>query len=594
MRKTPRRSVLLRIVQSIRGAAFVSLAWLAVCHGVSAQEQPRPQSSARRLARIPAVRARHGMVASKEAHATRIGVQILGEGGNAVDAAVAVGFALSVTSPRSAALGGGGFMLVYLAAQKKVVAIDYRETAPLDTPKDVFLDADGRPDPQKSRDSALSIGVPGTVAGLAYAEAHYGSGRFTLAQLIAPALRLARDGVPVAADLDDSLRNSSARLARFPSSRKVFFGPDGRPLHGGDILRQRDLAKTLAAIGRQGASAFYTGPIAARIAASVEGAGGHMTTGDLASYRVVERKPLWGDYRGYRIVSMPPPSSGGVSIIEILNILEGYPLGVLGANSAESIHLMAEAMKLAFADRAKYLGDPRFVAMPVAALTSKAYAAHLRKGISLSRARPAIDISAGAPAPYESDQTTHFSVVDAQGDAVANTYTLNLSFGVGLVGAGTGVLLNDELDDFAAAPGAANVYGLVGGENNAPGPRKRPLSSMSPTMAFKNGRLELVTGSPGGPRIISTVVEILSDVIDHGYNVAEANDAPRFHDQWLPDVLDVERGISPDTIRLLKAMGHKVRVQAGWGSAATIARARDGLLTGSADPRQRGTLAAGY
>jgi gamma-glutamyltranspeptidase/glutathione hydrolase len=589
----PPAFAVLRMVGALRASA-VALGLVAVCWAAAAQEQPRPEGDARRIARIPAVTARHGMVASKEAHATRIGVQILREGGNAVDAAVAVGFALSVTSPRSAALGGGGFMLVYLAAQKKTVAIDYREMAPLDTPKDVFLDAAGRPDPKKSRDSGVSVGVPGTVAGLAYAEAHYGSGKFTLAQLLAPAVQLARDGIPVAGDLEDSLKEAGPRLARFPSSRQIFFGADGRPLRGGDILRQPDLAKTLEAIGGKGASAFYTGPIATDIAAAVRSAGGHMSPGDLSSYRVAERKPVRGDYRGHEIVSMPPPSSGGVSIVEILNILEGYPLRDLGANSAQSIHLMAEAMKLAFADRSQYLGDPDFVSIPVAGLTSKAYAAHLRKGISWTRARPASDIRPGDPAPYESDQTTHFSVVDAEGNAVANTYTLNLSFGVGLTAAGTGVVLNDELDDFAAAPGAPNVYGLVGGEKNAPGPRKRPLSSMSPTLVFKDGELELVTGSPGGPRIISTVVEILSDVIDHGYNVAEADDAPRFHDQWMPDVLDVERGISPDTIRLLKAMGHRVRVQAGWGAAATIARTPDGLLTGSADPRERGTLAAGY
>jgi len=533
------------------------------------------------------------MVVSKEAHATRIGVRILREGGNAVDAAVAVAFALSVTSPRSAALGGGGFMLVYLAARKKVVAIDYRETAPLATTKDIFLGPNGLPDKRKSRDSAFSIGTPGDVAGLVYAEKRYGSGRFTLAQLVAPAVRLAREGVPVADDLDDSLRKSSKRLARFASSRKIFFA-HGRPLHAGEILRQPALARTLEAIGREGASAFYRGPIAAKIVAAVEAAGGDLTRRDLASYHVVERRPLRGRYRGYDIVSMPPPSSGGIAIIEILNILEGYKLAGLGVDSAASIHLMAEAMKLAFADRARYLGDPDFVSIPVAGLISKAYAARLRKQIWPSRARPALDIRAGVPTPHESDQTTHFSIVDAQGNAVANTFTLNLSFGVGLVASGTGVLMNDELDDFAAAPGASNVYGLIGGAKNTPAPRRRPVSSMSPTMVFKDGRLRLVTGSPGGPRIISTIVEILSDIIDHGYNVAEANDAPRFHDQWLPDILDVERGVSRDTIALLRAMGYNVRIQPGWGAAATIARRGDGLLTGAADPRQRGTLAAGY
>ena len=534
------------------------------------------------------------MVASKESHATRIGVEILREGGNAVDAAVAVGFALSVSSPRSAALGGGGFMLVYLAAQKKTIAIDYRETAPLDTPSNVFLDASGKPDPHKSRDSGVAIGVPGTVAGLVYAEAHHGSGRFTLAQLVAPAAALARGGLAVEDDLEDSLNEDEARLGRFASSRQIFFGADGHVLHAGDVLRQPELASTLEAIGRQGASAFYGSAVADRIAAAVRSLGGRMTTADLAAYHVVERDPVRGEYRGREIVSMPPPSSGGVHVIEILNILEGYPLGLLGADSAESIHLMTEAMKLAFADRAKYLGDPDFVKVPVAGLTSKAYAAHLREGISKSVARPSDEIRPGEPMPYESDQTTHFSVVDEAGDAVANTFTLNLSFGVGLVAAGTGVVLNNELDDFAARPGASNAYGLIGGAENTPGPRRRPLSSMSPTFVFRNGALELVTGSPGGPRIISTVAEIISDIVDDGYNVAEADAAPRFHHQWFPDQLDVERGISPDTISLLEAMGHKVVVQPGWGSAATIARTPDGVLTGAADSRQRGALAAGF
>jgi gamma-glutamyltranspeptidase/glutathione hydrolase len=318
-----------------------------------------------------------------------------------------------------------------------------------------------------------------------------------------------------------------------------------------------------------------------------------MTLEDLANYQAIEREPVRGTYRGHEIVSMPPPSSGGVHIIEIANILEGFPLGEQGFNSAQTIHEMAEAEKLAYADRSHYLGDPDFLRVPVSGLTSKAYAEHLRTKISPDRARPAAEIAPDQPQRYESDQTTHFSIVDEKGDAVSNTYTLNIPYGCGLVAEGTGVLLNDELDDFSAKPGAANLYGLVGSDANAPGPGKRPLSSMSPTMVFKDGDLELVTGGAGGARIISIVLQMILDTVDHGMNVAEAEEAPRIHDQWRPDELRVERGLSKDTLRLLEAKGHNVVVREAMGSAYTIAR-RDGVLTGAADPRHRGTLALGY
>jgi len=362
----------------------------------------------------------------------------------------------------------------------------------------------------------------------------------------------------------------------------------------GDHIALDDLAATLDTIAAKGAAGFYEGPVAAKIVASVQEAGGRMTLDDLKNYRAIEREPVIGTYRGHTIVSMPPPSSGGIHIIEIANILEGYPLGEQGLNSARTIHQMAEAEKLAYVDRSQYLGDPDFVKIPAKGLTSKAYAEHLRAGIAPDRARPAKEMAPGGPERYESDQTTHFSVVDAEGDAVSNTYTLNLPYGCGLVADGTGVLLNNELDDFAAKPGAANAFGLLGGDANAPGPNKRPLSSMSPTMVFRDGQLELVTGSPGGSRIITTVLQIILNVIDHGLNVAEAEDAPRIHDQWQPDELRVERGLSPDTIRLLEAMGHKVVVRESMGSANTIARNGDGVLTGASDRRQRGTLAVGY
>ena len=542
---------------------------------------------------LPVV-ARHGMVVSQEARASRIGRDVLRLGGNAVDAAVAVGFALAVTLPRAGNIGGGGFMLIRRADLGRTIAIDYREAAPAATDKTVFLDADGEADPFKSRWSGLAVGVPGTVAGLELAWRKYGSGRFGFADLVAPAVALARQGLTVDDDLADSLPLAAPVLAKHPSSARIYLGPDGGAPQAGDHIALDDLAATLETIAREGAAGFYAGPVARRIVDAVQAAGGRMTMDDLARYRAVEREPVAGSYRGHTIVSMPPPSSGGAHVLEILDILEGYDLAAQGLNSAASLHEMAEAEKLAYADRAAWLGDPDSVTVPLRGLTSKAYAAALRAQISPDRARPASDIRPGEPQRYESDETTHFSIVDADGNAVSNTYTLNFSYGSGLVAGGTGVLLNNELDDFAAKAGAANAYGLMGGDANAPGPNRRPLSSMSPTIVMKDGKVELVTGSPGGSRIITTVLQIIVDTIDHGLNVAEAESAPRAHDQLWPDELRIERGVSPDTIRLLEAMGHKVVTRESMGSANTIARSPDGVLTGASDPRQRGTLAAGY
>ena len=557
------------------------------------QAAPAVQPVISDYARILPVIGRQGMVVSQEASASRIGLDVLKRGGNAVDAAVAVGFALAVTLPRAGNLGGGGFMLLHRADMHQSIAIDYRETAPAATTKDVFLDEKGNADPRKSMFSGLAIGVPGTVAGLELAQRKYGSGKFSLAELVAPAVRLAREGLAVDDDLADSLPAAAKMLARYPSSARIFLKGDGSALARGDMLVQTDLANTLEAIGRDGPQAFYEGAIAEKIAAAVREAGGRMQAEDLKAYQPFERAPVAGVYRGYDIVSMPPPSSGGVHVVQILNLLEGFPIGALGANSAETIHLMAEAMKLAYADRSEFLGDPAFVEVPVRGLTSKAYAGTLRPRISATRARPAAEIKSGAPLPYESDQTTHFSVVDKDGNAVSNTCTLNFSYGLGMVAEGTGVLLNNELDDFAAKPGVPNAYGLIGGLANAPGPGKRPLSSMSPTLVFKDGQLVLVTGSPGGSRIITTVLQIIMNVIDHGMNAAEATEAVRVHHQWLPDELRVERGLSIDTIRLLEAKGHKVVTLPTMGSTQTIQRA-EGLLYGAADTRQRGTGAVGY
>jgi gamma-glutamyltranspeptidase/glutathione hydrolase len=543
-------------------------------------------------ARVLPVLARNGMVVAQEGAAARVGVDILKRGGNAIDAAVATGFALAVTLPRAGNLGGGGFMLIRLAKEQKTIALDYRETAPAATTPEMFLNPQGLADPYKSRDSGLAVGVPGTVAGLAYAHEHYGSGKFALADLIAPAIALAREGIIVEHDLADSLPRTT-RLRRYASSRAIFLRPDGSGFERGDRIAQRDLAETLAAIARDGPSAFYQGSVAEKIVKAVRTEGGRLTSADLAGYRPIERQALSGTYRGHEILAMPPPSSGGVHLIELLNVLEGFDLAALGAGSADAIQIEAEAMKIAFADRAEYLGDPAFTNVPVASLISKKYAAELRKGISVDRARPAADVRRVDPAPPEGDQTTHFSVVDNDGNAVANTYTLNFSYGLGLVAEGTGVLLNNELDDFAARPGAPNAFGLVGGAANAPAPGKRPLSSMAPTIVLKDGKVELVTGSPGGPRIITTVLGMLIGVIDFGMNIAEATDQPRIHHQWLPDELRVERGLSPDTLRLLRAKGQNVVEGNAMGSTATIA-IRDGWIMGAADTRQRGTLAVGY
>lgn len=577
--------------------AFAALALACAClfsvSPVRADATPPPEPAIiSQGARFLPVLAKGGMVVAQEGAAARVGRDVLARGGNAVDAAVATALALAVTLPRAGNLGGGGFMLIHLAASGKTVAIDYRETAPAAATKEMFLDAAGEADPEKSRRSGLAVGTPGTVAGLALALARYGSGRMSLAELAAPAVRLAREGIAVEDDLADSLAEAR-RLARYPSSARIFLRPDGAPLARGDALRQNDLADVLEAIGREGEDAFYRGPVAEKIVASVRAAGGVMTLDDLSSYRALEREPARGTYRGYEIVSMPPPSSGGTHVIELLNILEGFPLSKLGPGSAATIHLFAESMKRVYADRARYLGDPDFVDVPLAALTSKDYAARLRAEIDPTRARPAAEIGPVDPVPYESAQTTHFSIVDGQGNAVANTYTLNFSYGLGLVAEGTGVLLNNELDDFAAKPGAPNAFGLLGGEANAPGPRKRPLSSMAPLMAFKDGELRLVTGSPGGSRIITIVAGIVSDVIDFGMNVAEATAAARVHHQGSPDVLRLERGASPDAVERLRALGHHVVVGGAWGSAQTIARDPDGTLEGAADTRQRGTLAAG-
>ena len=566
-------------------AAIALVAAFCVPAGAQERRQYIPADA------VHAVAAEHGMVVAQEKIGARTGAEILRQGGNAVDAAVATGFALAVSYPRAGNIGGGGFLIIHSAERNEDVAIDYRETAPAATTRDIFLGADGKPDIAKSRDSALSIGVPGTVAGLALALEKYGSGRFTLADLLKPAIELARDGFVIADDMADTLPGIARRLARWPASARIFSRADGSSLREGDTLVQADLAATLSAIAAQGPRGFYEGPVAEKLAAGVREAGGIMTADDLKSYRPVVRAPVRGNYRGFEIVSMPPPSSGGVVLLETLNILEGFPIPDMKQGSAPSLHVMIEAMKRAYADRARYLGDPDFISAPVATLMSKEYAARQRASIDLDRATPWTDALAATP-PRESSNTTHFSVVDSRGNAVSNTYTLNFPYGVGLVADGTGVLLNNELDDFTAAPGASNAFGLVGFEANLPGPGKRPLSSMSPTIVLKDGKPVLVTGSPGGSRIISTVLQVIVNVLDYRMDIAAAVAAPRLHHQWLPDVVRIERGFADDALAALRAKGHEVIEPLGQTLANSIAVTPHGLL-GAPDPRTRGAEAAG-
>ncbi len=540
----------------------------------------------------------HGMVAAQEKIAAQVGADILKAGGNAVDAAVATGFALAVTHPQAGNIGGGGFMVISLAAGKKLTAIDYRETAPAAASRDMFLDETGNVDRDRARYSRASAGVPGTVAGLLYALEHYGS--MPRERVMAPAIKLAEEGFPVPYGLAFALEKSHERFVGDISSQAYFEHPGGQPYKAGEILRQTDLAKTLRAIAAEGTQGFYEGPVAQLIEEEMKQGGGLITTADLKNYKPIEREPVCGTYRGYGIVSMPPPSSGGVHVIQMLNMLEGYDLAKLGHNTADSIHRLVEAMRRAYADRAKYLGDPDFVKVPLAGLVSKEYAAQLRAGIDLNHATKSEDISAGRPPGAEGEQTTHFSVIDKSGNAVSNTYTLNLAFGSGYSVDGAGFLLNNEMDDFSAKPGTPNAFGLVGGDANAIAPGKRPLSSMAPTIVLKDGAPYLVTGSPGGSTIITVVLQEILNVLAFEMNVAEATAVPRVHHQWQPDLLITERGVSDDTLRILEARGFVIPRNADGsfqhrvlGRANSIMKA-NGYFLGAADTREEDGAAIGY
>jgi gamma-glutamyltranspeptidase/glutathione hydrolase len=548
------------------------------------------------IAREP-VRARHGMVASTNDLASQVGVEVMKRGGNAVDAAIAVAFALAVTHPAAGNLGGGGFMMIRLK-NGRTTAIDYREMAPAAAHRNVYLDKNGNliEGEGGSLVGYRAAGVPGTVRGMELALKKYGSGKLTWAQLIEPARQLAAGGFTVTYSLERSLYGNRKYLEQYAETKRIYL-KDGRFYKEGEVFRQPELAATFSRLQRNGPNEFYEGETARLITADMQRNKGLMTIDDLRGYVAKERAPLRGTYRGYEIISMPPPSSGGAVLIEMLNILEGYDLPKLEANSSDRYHLMAEAMRRAFADRAEYMGDADFVKVPLTGLIDKAYATTLRGTINMDRASTSTEVRAGRPAGYESEQTTHFTVVDADGNAVANTYTLNNSYGSAAVAKGTGVLLNDEMDDFAAKPGTPNLYGLIQGERNAVAPKKRPLSAMTPTIVLrKDGSLWFTVGSPGGPTIINTVLCVITNVIDYDMNIQQAIDFPRVHHQWLPDELVGEPfGLSGDTQKALIARGHKLAKLRYMGDAEGIMiEEKTGVRLGATDPRRSDGLAIGY
>jgi len=536
--------------------------------------------------------AKHGMVASDNREATEAGINILKSGGNAIDAAVTVGFTLAATFPRAGNLGGGGFMLIYLAKDKKVIAIDYRETAPKEASRDMFLDEHGDVDTEKSRYSYLSAGVPGTPAGLVLALDKYGT--MSLNTILKPAIHYAENGITVDYELKNSLSAVKDRMEKSRDAAEIFYGSKHAGYKVGDKLIQKDLAWSLKQIGEHGVKAFYEGDIASKIADDMNENGGIITLEDLKSYKPVIRNPVVGTYRDFKIYSMPPPSSGGIHLIQMLNILEHFPIGSYGYNSAGTIHLMTETMKFAYADRSKHLGDTDFVEVPAEFLISKKYAGYLASRIKPLRTTPSGEIRPGSPAECcGGNNTTQFTVSDRWGNIVSNTYTINFSYGSKIVAKGTGILLNNEMDDFSAKPGVPNAYGLIGGESNTIKAGKRMLSSMTPTIILKDGNPFLATGSPGGSKIISIVLQIITDVIDHNMNIATATVQPRFHHQWLPDKIEMEDGFSEDTIKILRGMGHTIETGKVFGSTQSIMK-RGNYYYGFSDPRRTGGLTDGY
>ena len=532
-----------------------------------------------------AVKGHNGAVASSSAIASEIGIQILKEGGNAVDAAIATAFAMAVTLPSAGNIGGGGF-LIYHGADGQTSAFDFREKAPLASTTDMYLDENGNIDYSLKHLSILSVGVPGTVAGMELAHQRYGTMEWE--DLLSPAIRLAREGFPISWKLHDDFKNKRNRewFNKHSSSKKKFYRPDGNLYQPGDLWIQTDLANTLERIQKEGKDGFYKGKTAKLIADFMAANGGIITLEDLEKYQAIERKPIQGNYQGFEIVSMPPPSSGGIILTEMLNILEGFDLKKVGHNSALYLHLLTESMRRAYADRANYLGDPDFNEnMPVNRLTSKQHAENLRKSISMSQkseSDPALFARA-----YESEETTHFSVADKKGNMVSLTYTLEFGYGSHVVVEGAGFLLNNEMGDFNAQPGITNLTGGIGTIANQIRPQQRMLSSMTPTIVAKNGVPLFATGTPGGRTIINTTMQTILNIIDHGMTIAESIEAPRIHHQWLPDVTSIEKiGISPDTQKLYEAFGHKIRVRNTIGSAMGVYRDPEtGIISGAADSR---------
>lgn len=570
--------------------AIVSVVFVptALCQNASAENLPIIDFQTRFL---PAL-AEHGMVVAPERLAAEVGTAILRRGGNAVDAAVATGFALAVTYPRAGNIGGGGFMLIHIAEDNHQTLIDYREKAPAAATADLYLDDSGEVDRGREFFSHQSAGVPGTVAGMLYALRQYGS--LSLAEVLEPAIGLAAEGFPVSFALNYEINSRATRLEKNPEAARLFLDADGSAPAIGTNWRQPELARTLRQIAENGHDGFYSGTVAERIARDMADNGGLITQQDLADYHVVERTPVRGSYRDFTVVSTPPPSSGGVHILQMLNILEGYDLAAMGHNSAAYLHRLIESMRFAYADRSRFLADPDYAEVPVAKLTDKDYAARLRKRIKAETATPSQHIAPGSSLPGESTDTTHYTVADAAGNVVSNTYTLNFSFGSHIAVPGTGMLLNNEMADFSALPGTKNAFGLVQGEANRIEGGKRPLSSMSPTLVFREGRPWLATGSPGGSVIITAILQTLLNAMDFDMNIASAAAAARIHHQWLPDVVRVEDGISPDTVRLLKTMGHEVKT-----STRTLGRTQsimleNGWLFGATDTRRPGGRVEGY
>ncbi|MYI01165.1 MAG: gamma-glutamyltransferase, partial [Gammaproteobacteria bacterium] len=533
-----------------------------------------------------------GMVSSASRLASEVGVETLRNGGNAVDAAIATAFALAVTWPSAGNIGGGGF-LVYHGGDGNATAFDFREKAPLAATEQMYLGVDGRVVNNSNHFGPLAVGVPGTVAGLW--KAHQELGSLPWADLVAPAVALAREGIPITYTLQRSFAGNQGRFRQYPSSAAVFFKPDGSLYELGEIWVQPDLAATLELIRDNGKDGFYAGENARRLAQFMADIGGVITEEDLALYEAVEREPIRGSYRGYEIVSMPPPSSGGVVLVEMLNVLEGYDLAAMGHNSAAYLHVLTETMRRAYADRAEHLGDPDFnEGMPLDRLTSKEYAEDLRGTIDLERASNSDpDLFAQA---YESEETTHFSVVDKDGNMVSLTYTLEFGYGSAIVVDGGGYLLNNEMGDFNAVPGVTDANGLIGTPPNLIRPGKRPLSSMTPTIVAQDGQPVFAVGSPGGKTIINTVLQLILNIVDHDYNIAESVEAPRIHHQWLPDVTSMEpNALSADTIRLYEAMGHSLMSRGSQGAAMGVYHDREaGLFLGASDSRRGDGAAVGY